>query len=77
MAGIRKETGRHNWVEGVKTFSGEGFGRQGLQESLVCKNCCLKYVGNNPPVAGCPIEVDVTRLGPSQFKDYTHESGRI
>lgn len=71
MSNIRKEYARHVWrettlVRGVEKFPG----------SLICLNCRKPHYSDqegDPPVAGCPVETDLSKASDSrlaQQRDY-------
>lgn len=77
MSNVHKVLGRHDIVEGVGIFTGKGAGRDGIERGYKCKNCGREFRQSREINNDCPHDVTVSRLGPSQFKEYTHESGRI
>ncbi len=67
MANIRKELGRHKWIEGYREVRALGQKR----ESLKCRNCGTVWYASqgDPPVVGCISDIDLGKLGPSMQKD--------
>lgn len=67
MANIRRELGRHKWVEGYRE---ERFTKR-KRDVLKCGNCARTHdlAHGDPPVTGCFSDIDLTKLGPSMQKD--------
>ena len=68
MAAIRRELGRHVWIEGKVEVRGIGEKR----EALKCRNCAKLWYATqagDPPVTGCISDIDLGKLGQSMQAD--------
>ena len=68
MPSIRRETGRHKWKEGMILTRGP----ERIPGSKLCMNCRKPWYGDqygSPPVAGCPIEVDLTKASDARLAE--------
>lgn len=62
MAAIRRELGRHVWIEGKVEVRAIGENR----EALKCRNCAKVWYATqagDPPVVGCISDIDLGKLG--------------
>lgn len=67
MANIRRELGRHKWIEGHREVRAINEKR----EALKCRNCSKIWYATqgDPPVTGCISDIDLGKLGPAMQKD--------
>lgn len=69
MANIRRELGRHKWVQGYTEIRAL---QDSKREVLKCRNCAKVHYANQsdpPPVDGCISDIDLGRMGQSMQAD--------
>ncbi|MDH5666563.1 MAG: hypothetical protein OEY86_00950 [Nitrospira sp.] len=68
MAAIRRELGRHVWIQGYIEVRGIGDRR----EVVKCRNCAKVHYASqagDPPVTGCFSDIDLGKLGQAAQAD--------
>lgn len=68
MAAIRRELGRHVWIQGYLEVRSIGEKR----EVLKCRNCSKVHYASqvgDPPVTGCISDIDLGKMGQAMQAD--------
>lgn len=69
MSNVRKELGRHRWVEGYTEIRAL---KDSKREVVKCRNCAKVWYANqsdSPPVTGCISDIDLGRMGQAMQAD--------
>jgi len=68
VANIRRELGRHDWVQGYQEIRAI---KDGKKEVLKCGNCTKVWYAaqGDPPVTGCISDIKLRNLGHAMQAD--------